>query len=80
MDTGADTGPARIVEAIFRAESARIVTALTRRVKAAGPTWQVQEKRGRKIFSRGLWCSSADVAKTKTFARSGACSSTACPS
>jgi hypothetical protein len=36
--------------------------ALTRRVKAAGPTWAVQEKRGRKIFSRGLWCSSADVA------------------
>jgi len=28
---------------------------LTRRVKAAGPSWQVQEKRGRKIFSRGLW-------------------------
>lgn len=39
--------------------------ALTRRVKAAGPTWQVQEKRGRKIFSRGLWCSSADVAKIR---------------
>jgi hypothetical protein len=36
--------------------------ALTRRVKAAGLTWAVQEKRGRKIFSRGLWCSSADVA------------------
>jgi hypothetical protein len=36
--------------------------ALTRRVKAAGPTWQVQEKRGRKIFSRGIWCSSRDVA------------------
>ncbi len=35
--------------------------ALTRRVKAAGPTWAVQEKRGRKIFSKGLWCSSADV-------------------
>jgi hypothetical protein len=28
---------------------------LTRRVKAAGPTWTVQEKRGRKIFSRGVW-------------------------
>lgn len=35
---------------------------LTRRVKAAGPTWAVQEKRGRKIFSKGLWCSSKDVA------------------
>src|SRR6185437_8939670 len=29
--------------------------ALTRRVKAAGPTWTVQEKRGRKLFSRGVW-------------------------
>ena len=28
---------------------------LTRRVKAAGPTWTVQEKKGRKIFSRGVW-------------------------
>lgn len=36
--------------------------ALTRRVKAAGPTWALQEKRGRKIFSKGLWCSSQDVA------------------
>jgi hypothetical protein len=29
--------------------------ALTRRVKAAGPTWTVQERRGRKVFSRGVW-------------------------
>src|SRR3954452_14368305 len=29
--------------------------ALTRRVKAAGPTWTVQQKRGRKTFSLGLW-------------------------
>lgn len=28
---------------------------LTRRVKAAGPTWTVQEKRGRKLFSRGVY-------------------------
>jgi hypothetical protein len=28
---------------------------LTRRVKAAAPTWTVQEKRGRKLFSRGVW-------------------------
>lgn len=27
----------------------------TRRVKAGGPTWTVQEKRGRKVFSRGVW-------------------------
>jgi hypothetical protein len=28
---------------------------LTRRVKALGPTWTVQEKVGRKLFSRGVW-------------------------
>src|SRR5512140_3427597 len=28
---------------------------LTRRVKAAGPSWVVIEKRGRKAFSKGLW-------------------------
>lgn len=28
---------------------------LTRRVKAAGPTWTVQEKVGRKLFSHGVW-------------------------
>jgi hypothetical protein len=34
---------------------------LTRRVKAAGPTWTVQEKRGRKIFSRGVWAPRAHI-------------------
>src|SRR3954452_9937684 len=29
--------------------------ALTRRLKAAGPTWTVQEKKGRKTFSHGVW-------------------------
>jgi hypothetical protein len=29
--------------------------ALTRRVKAAGEHWTVQEKKGRKVFSRGVW-------------------------
>lgn len=29
--------------------------ALTRRVKAAGPHWIVAEKKGRKVFSRGVW-------------------------
>ena len=29
--------------------------ALTRRVKAAGDHWVVQEKKGRKTFSRGVW-------------------------
>jgi hypothetical protein len=35
--------------------------ALTRRIKAAGPTWTVQEKRGRKIFSRGIWTDGSAV-------------------
>ena len=34
---------------------------LTRRIKAAGPTWTVQEKKGRKIFGRGVWTSGAAV-------------------
>lgn len=29
--------------------------ALTRRVKAQGDFWLVQEKKGRKVFSRGVW-------------------------
>ncbi|SFI93064.1 DUF2293 domain-containing protein [Planctomicrobium piriforme] len=35
---------------------------LTRRVKAAGPTWTVQEKKGRKLFSRGVWAPSERIA------------------
>lgn len=35
--------------------------ALTRRVKAAGNHWIVQEKKGRKIFSRGVWAPAAVV-------------------
>ena len=34
---------------------------LTRRVKASGPTWTVQEKRGRKTFSRGVWADSKAI-------------------
>ncbi|HVK86749.1 MAG TPA: DUF2293 domain-containing protein [Kofleriaceae bacterium] len=34
---------------------------LTRRVKAAGPSWQVIEKRGRKSFSKGLWAPRANI-------------------
>lgn len=29
--------------------------ALTRRVKTGGPSWTVQEKKGRRTFSRGVW-------------------------
>lgn len=35
--------------------------ALTRRVKAAGDHWTVQEKKGRKVFSRGVWAASATI-------------------
>jgi hypothetical protein len=35
--------------------------ALTRRVKDAGPTWTVQEKRGRKTFSHDVWAPRAVV-------------------
>src|SRR3954469_15887613 len=35
--------------------------ALTRRVKAAGPSWAVLEKRGRKVFSKGLWAPRATI-------------------
>jgi hypothetical protein len=34
---------------------------LTRRVKAAGEHWVVQEKKGRKIFSRGIWAPAATI-------------------
>src|SRR2546427_1094145 len=35
--------------------------ALTRRVKAAGEHWVVQEKKGRKVFSRGVWAPAATI-------------------
>ena len=35
--------------------------ALTRRVKLAGPSWAVLEKRGRKAFSKGLWAPRENV-------------------
>ncbi|AKF04201.1 DUF2293 domain-containing protein [Sandaracinus amylolyticus] len=38
---------------------------LTRRVKAAGPTWTVQEKVGRKLFSRGVWAPAEHVAAAR---------------
>jgi hypothetical protein len=37
--------------------------ALTRRVKVAGDHWIVQEKKGRKVFSRGVWASAATIEK-----------------
>ncbi len=38
---------------------------LTRRVKAAGPSWQVVEKRGSKTFSRGLWAPAQNIAEAR---------------
>jgi hypothetical protein len=38
---------------------------LTRRVKAAGEHWVVQEKRGRKLFSRGVWAPEATIARLR---------------
>lgn len=35
--------------------------ALTRRVKLAGPSWAVVEKKGKKTFSRGLWAPAATI-------------------
>ncbi len=35
---------------------------LTRRVKAAGPTWTVQQKKGRKLFSLGVWAPADRIA------------------
>ena len=39
--------------------------ALTRRVKAAGEHWVVQEKKGRKVFSRGVWAPAATVERVR---------------
>jgi len=35
--------------------------ALTRRVKLAGEHWVVQEKQGRRLFSRGVWAPAATI-------------------
>ena len=34
---------------------------LTRRIKSSGPTWSVQEKVGRRTFSRGVWAARSSV-------------------
>jgi hypothetical protein len=39
--------------------------ALTRRVKAAGDHWVVQEKKGRKVFSRGIWAPVATIERIR---------------
>jgi hypothetical protein len=39
--------------------------ALTRRVKAAGDHWPVDERKGRKVFSRGVWASAAAIERIR---------------
>ena len=40
-------------------------TALTRRVKEAGDHWLVQEREGRKVFSRGVWAPAATIERIR---------------
>lgn len=39
---------------------------LTRRVKAAGPSWTVVEKVGRKTFSKGVWAPAENIETAKS--------------
>lgn len=39
--------------------------ALTRRVKEAGEHWVVQEKKGRKVFSRGVWAPATTIERIR---------------
>lgn len=38
---------------------------LTRRVKAAGDHWVVREKKGRKVFARGVWAPAATIERIR---------------
>ncbi|MEM9368015.1 MAG: DUF2293 domain-containing protein [Planctomycetota bacterium] len=38
---------------------------VTRRVKAAGPTWTVKQKRGRRVVSLGVWADGKQIAEAK---------------
>lgn len=38
---------------------------LTRRVKSAGPTWTMREKKGRRIMSLGVWANAENIEKAK---------------
>jgi hypothetical protein len=38
---------------------------LTRRVKASGEYWAVQEKKGRRIFSKGIWTAATTIEKIR---------------
>lgn len=38
---------------------------LTRRVKAAGENWVVQEKKGRRVFSKGVWAAAKTIERIR---------------
>jgi len=38
---------------------------LTRKVKALGPSWTVKEKRGRRMFSQGVWAPTENIVKAR---------------
>ena len=38
---------------------------VTRKVKASGPTWVLQIKRGRRLISKGIWAKETDILKAK---------------
>ena len=38
---------------------------VTRKMKSLGPTWTVQEKKGRKTFSHGVWAAKEQLEKAK---------------
>jgi hypothetical protein len=38
---------------------------LTRRVKTSGPSWTVVEKKGRKVFSKGVWAPAAQIEEAR---------------
>ncbi|NQZ59931.1 MAG: DUF2293 domain-containing protein [Lentisphaeraceae bacterium] len=39
--------------------------AVTRKVKSAGSTWTVQEKKGRRTFSQGIWAPKENIERAK---------------
>lgn len=39
--------------------------AITRKVKLAGPSWAVLEKKGRKVFSKGLWAPRENIERAQ---------------
>lgn len=38
---------------------------ITRKLKSLGPTWTVQEKKGRKSFSHGVWAAKENISRAK---------------